>query len=266
MVDEFRSRVSVASRSGMGIELDLDDLSFRFGREMRSVPDERRRLDAVRASLREPECRGPDLLYTIYMDFARQADYPRIIEDGLLYGGVIYAAGAMGREFVRSQGHRHTCNEHGVSYPEVYEFWHGRGLIYMQKEADPVVTDCRVMEVGPGDVFIVPPGWVHLTVNIGDEPLAFGAWCARGQGFDYGPVRELQGAAWYFLADGTRERNPRYREAPEPIVESPRDYNAFGLVQQKPIYQQYLEKPERLRFMSHPHEFMDEWSAWERRP
>jgi glucose-6-phosphate isomerase len=259
-------RSSVLRVSGMDIELDLRGLGFAFGPTMHAVPSEQRQLDAVRASLMDPGCDGPDLLYTIYMDFCRRADRERIVGDGLLYGGVIYAAGAMGREFVRSQGHRHTSNEHGVSYPEVYEFWHGRGLLYMQKEVGPEITDCRVMTCSPGDVAIVPPDWVHLTVNVGDEPLAFGAWCARGQGFDYEGVRRLQGTAWYFLADGSRVPNPRFTRTVEPVRQPMRDYPEFDIVQKRPVYEQYLERPERLRFMSHPHEFMDDWASLERRP
>ncbi len=260
------TRASVRRVSGMDIELDLEGLRFVFGSDMHGVPSEQRKLDAVRASLMDPQCAGPDLLYTIYMDFCREADRARILADGLLYGGVIYTAGAMGREFVRSQGHRHTRNAHGVSFPEVYEFWHGRGLLYMQKEVGPQITDCRVIECGPGDVAIVPPDWVHLTVNVGQGPLAFGAWCARGQGFDYEGVRRLRGGAWYFLVDGTRVPNPRYTRVAEPVPQPVRDYPEFDLVQQRPVYEQYLERTARLRFMSHPHEFMDEWASLERRP
>jgi glucose-6-phosphate isomerase len=257
-------RASVAAVSGLDIELDLDGLAFRFGPAMHAVPEERRPLSAIQASLMEPACRGPDTLYTIYMDFCRRAEREQVTRDGLLYGGVIYAAGAMGREFVRSQGHVHTVNEQGVSFPEVYEFWHGRGLLYMQREVAPEVTDCRVTACGPGDVVIVPPGWMHTTVNAGDEPLAFGAWCSREQGFDYEGVRRLQGPGWYFLADGSRVRNPRYTRVPEPIDHPVRAYPEFDMVQQRPIYGQYLERPSRLRFMSHPHEFMEAWASVEK--
>ena len=260
------STCSVQSISGFDIELDLEGLAFRFGPGMHAVPEERRKLDAVRASLMDPTSAGPEDLYTIYMDFGRTAEREQVVGDGLLYGGVIYAAGVTGREFVRSQGHRHTANEQGVSYPEVYEFWHGNGLIYMQQADGPAVQDCRVVECNPGDVVIVPPDWVHMTANVGSEPLAFGAWCARGQGFIYEGVRARHGVAWYFLADGTRVRNPNYESAAAPITQPVRDYPEFDMVTGESIYEQYLQKPSRLRFMSHPHEFMDAWRSVERKP
>lgn len=259
-------RVSAAAVSGLDITLDLADLSFVFGEAMHAVPENRRRLDAVRASLMDPAAAGPDPLYTIYMDFGFERDRERIVADGVLYGGVIYAAGAIGREFVRSQGHVHTRNAHGVGYPEIYEFWHGEGLLYMQKEVGPDVSTCYVMRCGPGDVAIVPPDWMHMTANIGPEPLAFGAWCARGQGFDYDGVRRMGGPAWYFLADGSRAKNPRYGRVAEPIEATPRDFAEFDLVQRRPIYRQYLESPRRLRMMSHPHEFAEAWRRVEDEP
>jgi glucose-6-phosphate isomerase len=258
--------VSTRNISGLNIDLDLEGLGFRFGEDMHAVPEERRHLDAVRASLMNPDAEGPDVLYTIYMDFCYKKDREQILRDDLLYGGVIYAAGRMGQEYVRSQGHRHTCNEHGISYPEVYEFWHGTGLIYAQREVGPNVSACYTMRCTPGTVAIVPPNWVHLTVNIGDEPLAFGAWCARKQRFDYEPVRKMRGAAWYFLADGTRARNPLYNKVANPLDATPRDYHEFDIVQNKPVYQQYLEDPKRFRFMTNPHEFLDQWKRIEARP
>jgi glucose-6-phosphate isomerase len=259
-------RVNTAARSGLAIVLDLDALTFDFGSEMHAVPPEFRTLEAVRESLMEPEAGGPDPLYAIYMDFCFERDRERIIAGGLLYGGVLYNHGSLGRELLRSQGHRHSANEHGVRYPEVYEFWHGRGILYAQEADGRDVSACYAMKVSAGDVVIVPPGWVHLTINAGNEPLAFGAWCARRQGFDYEAIRRMRGPAWYYLDDGSRVRNPHYASAAEPAEPTPRDYPEFDLVQGKPIYEQYLERPERLRFLTHPHEHMEAWKSVEARP
>lgn len=56
----------------------------------------------------------------------------------LLYGAVTYAAGRLGDEPVRSQGHIHTISPHsGWSTTEAYEIWSGKAIIYMQFEEDP---------------------------------------------------------------------------------------------------------------------------------
>jgi len=36
-----------------------------------------------------------------------------------------------------------------------------------------IVADVIVIEAGPGDKVVIPPGWAHATVNLGDEPMAF---------------------------------------------------------------------------------------------
>ncbi|KAA6321821.1 glucose-6-phosphate isomerase [termite gut metagenome] len=53
----------------------------------------------------------------------------------LLYGVVTYAAGTIGNEPVRSQGHIHVRSGfvNGYSTPEVYEIWQGEAIIYMQE-------------------------------------------------------------------------------------------------------------------------------------
>ena len=70
---------------------------------------------------------------------------------GLGYGAVVYNHGTLGREALRSQGHVHSTPEAtGVGYSELYEFWHGRGLVYMQDTATADVGDVIVVEAGPG--------------------------------------------------------------------------------------------------------------------
>ena len=51
----------------------------------------------------------------------------------LLYGVVTYAAGRLGKEPIRSQGHIHWVSKYsGWSTPEVYEIWTGEAIIYIR--------------------------------------------------------------------------------------------------------------------------------------
>ena len=84
-----------------------------------------------------------------------------------------------------------------------------------------------MVEAGPGDKVVIPPGWAHATVNVGDGPMAFGAVYALEAQLLYEPLRRLQGTAHYVLADGTLEPNPRYRcGAAGAAAASPRDPRA----------------------------------------
>src|SRR5439155_15388142 len=158
-------------------------------------------LDDVRAMLADPQATGPERLYTIYMDIYRAEDGPALQEQGLLYGAVVYNHGAIGQERLRSQGHIHSEKIGvGLRYSEVYEFWTGHGLVYLQKELAPEVTRAFLVRVGPGDKLVIPFGWVHLVVTEGDEVLSFGAWCARENVLEYEELRTLGGPAHFVQA------------------------------------------------------------------
>ena len=122
----------------------------------------------------------------------------------LLFGVVTYAAGRLGEEPVRSQGHVHrVASRSGWSPPELYEIWAGRAVVYMQERADDDPGRCFAIEAGPGEVVVVPPGWAHATVSAdAREPMTFGAWCDREYGFEYAEVRARGGLAWFPLLDG----------------------------------------------------------------
>lgn len=177
------------------------DEGFRLGADCFDKGTEFRKLDSVRKSLRDPNCDGPENVYAIMMDVGRKTDLPAMQQRMLLYGVVTYAAGQLGDEPIRSQGHIHKVSAHcGWSTPEVYEIWTGKAVIYMQESGQDDPGRCFAVEAGAGDVVIVPPGWVHATISADPkQPLTFGAWCDRDYGFEYADVRRHGGIAWFPL-------------------------------------------------------------------
>ena len=146
----------------------------------------------------------------------------------------------------------------GVAYSEIYEFWHGRGLVYMQDRATPDVEDVIVVEAGPGDKVVIPPGWAHATVNLGDGPMAFGAVYALEAQLLYEPLRKLQGTAHYVLADGTLEPNPRYRSVPPARRAVPHEIPEHGIGHGRPALS---GEPALLDLVSRPERYP---AVWER--
>ena len=222
--------IDLARYAGFPVELDATALSLTFGTGVTTAPVVVRRLDEVRGLLRDPLADGPDHLYTIYMDIRVPLRAEALRALGLGYGAVVYNHGSLGGEALRSQGHVHSAPAAtGVAYSEIYEFWHGRGLVYMQDSATADVSDVIVVEAGPGDKVVIPPGWAHATVNTGDGPMAFGAVYALEAQLLYEPLRRLQGTAHYVLADGTLEPNPRYRSVPEARRQAPHEIPEHGI-------------------------------------
>lgn len=83
-------------------------------------------------------------------------------------------------ELWMTKGHQHP-NHQG----EIYLALSGTGGLLM---FDGEQTSW--IEMRPGTIGYIPPGWAHRSVNTGDEPYAFLAVYPGGAGHDYGWVLE----------------------------------------------------------------------------
>jgi glucose-6-phosphate isomerase len=242
---------------GFDIRPTRDPMGFAYGPGVFGPPCELRSLDAIRPSLRDPNCEGPDPVYAIAMDVGTDDRREDLLHRNLLFGVVTYAAGRLGQEPVRSQGHIHAVSPScGRSTAELYEIWSGRAVILMQERAEDDPGRCFAVEAGPGEVVVVPPDWAHATISADpEEPLTFGAWCVRDFGFDYRGVRAHGGLAWFPRLEKDHlvwDFNERYPVQAELIRKSPGNYKALGLRSGVPIWQQYLENPEAVMWVPRP--------------
>ena len=242
---------------GFDIRPTIQPMGFAYGSGVFGPMVENRTIDSIRKSLRDPHCTGPDPVYSIAMDVGKIEHLHLLKQLHLLYGAVTYAAGRLGDEPVRSQGHIHKVSPFsGWSTPEVYEIWSGKAIIYMQETAEDQPGRCFAVTAGPGEVVIVPPYWAHATISADPEqPLTFGAWCDREYGFEYEGVRAHKGLAWFpvLAPDGKIEwqKNTNYSDC-ELIIKSPAIYNQLNIVTGKPIYTQFEEDLEKFGFVPRP--------------
>lgn len=242
---------------GFEIEPVSNPMGFRYGAEVFGPKVENRTLDAIRKSLRYPNSKGPAIVYSIAMDIGKKKHLELLRKLHLLFGVVTFAAGRLGDEPVRSQGHIHKVSPlSGWSTPEVYEIWSGKAIIYMQESAKDNPGRCFAVEAGPGEVVVVPPYWAHATISADPkQPLTFGAWCDRAYGFEYDEVRAHKGLAWFPVISKNDEivwfKNPNYMES-ELIVKSPEIYKQLGIEPGKSIYTQFEGNKERFLFVPHP--------------
>lgn len=246
----------------------LDNLQFSYEEGVFGPQPEFRRLDAIRPSLRDPNCQGPDPVYSIVMDVGRRDHRDELEQRMLLFGVVIYAAGQLGDEPIRSQGHVHAVAPHcGWSTPELFEIWEGRAIIYAQERADDDPGRCFAVTAGPGDKVVVPPSWAHAVINADPKSqMIFGAWCDRQYGFVYDKVRAHHGLAWFPILDDLGnihwEPNPSYRSTGLSI-RSPRAYSELGLDPDTPIYEQFAKDPESVQWVSDPARLARTWPSFE---
>ncbi|MGL4858857.1 MAG: glucose-6-phosphate isomerase family protein [Enterobacteriaceae bacterium] len=254
-----------ARQFGLSMEVQHSPMAFHYQTPVTGPQSEIRTLEQIRPSLRDPECSGPEQVYAIAMDVAKQHHLPELKQRMLLFGVVTYAAGTLGEEPIRSQGHIHRVSQHsGWSPPELYEIWQGRAIIYMQERVADEPGRCFAVQASPGQHVLVPPGWAHATISADPTtPLTFAAWCDREYGFEYEAVRAYQGLAWYpLLQEGeiVWQHNPRYRPCTLEI-KTPRHYREFGL-SEEPLYCQFEHSAERVQFISKPARVAELWSGF----
>jgi glucose-6-phosphate isomerase len=249
------------------IRLAEASLAFEYGDSVFGPEPEMRRLDAIRPSLLDPECNGPDPVYGIAMDIGRTVDRALLEQRMLLFGAVVYAAGTLGSEPVRSQGHIHTVAPHsGWSPPEIFEIWSGTAIVYAQQTADDDPGHCVAVLAHPGDKVVVPPGWAHCVINADPRrPMSFGAWCDRQYGFDYTGVRAHHGLAWFPTLTDTEtiqwQANQHYLPSALEHRE-PRDYPELGLDSSRSLYGQFIENPDSVMFVADPGRAAECWPAF----
>jgi glucose-6-phosphate isomerase, archaeal len=250
---------------GFDITPTINPMGFIYGEGTFGPIVENRSLDSIRKSLLNPGCEGPEVVYSIAMDVGKLIHKPLLLERNLLYGAVTYAAGRLGSEPVRSQGHIHKkARNNKMSPPEIYEIWTGKAIIYMQEFAGDEPGKCYSVEAFPGDVVIVPPDWAHATISADpDEELTFGAWCDRNYGFDYGGVRAHNGLAWFPVINNQNEiewvRNPNYSLS-QLIIKKPETYAQLGIVGGEPIYTSFEKQPDKFLYVSNPELKKEVWA------
>jgi glucose-6-phosphate isomerase len=252
---------------GIDVRFGWNPITIHYGPGVIGPEPEFRRLQDIRSSLKDPNCDGPDPVYGIVMDVCEEAHRAELRQRHLLFGVVVYAAGRLGSEPVRSQGHVHKIAAHsGWSAPEIFEIWSGKGTIYMQESAADDPGRCFAIEALPGDKVVVPPGWAHAVIS-GDpeQPLVFGAWCERDYGFVYDAVRAHGGLAWFpELATGGIEwrANPRYLSS-EIIVRRARSYPELRLRDSFPLYRHLKEDTESVEWVAFPGKQEGLWRKFE---
>jgi glucose-6-phosphate isomerase len=202
------------------------------------------------------------------MDVGRREHRDELARRMLLFGVVVYAAGQLGDEPVRSQGHIHAVAPHsGWSTPELFEIWEGRAIIYAQETAGDDPGRCFAVTAGQGDKVVVPPGWAHAVINADPATrMMFGAWCDRQYGFVYDAIRARHGLAWFPILDGQQkiywEPNPSYRSS-DLSIRAARTYPELGLDPSISIYEQFANDPDSVQWVSEPARVEGMWPTFE---
>ena len=159
----------------------------------------------------------------------------------------------LGHELVKTAGHYHSIAETGLPYPEIYQVAHGTAHYLLQKPKPETtqLEDVVLINAVAGDVVVIPPGYGHITINPGDDPLVMANLVARSTVSDYKPIKQLHGGAYFETKDYQFLKNEHYEYVPE--LRRVKPPNTFiSLKKGIPIYTSYIQDPSALNCLETP--------------
>lgn len=236
-----------------------------FGGGLPEVTPEARTLEAMRPVLYNQTATEPEELYYMYRGLGRPEDTERFARHNLRFDLTVLVPGLVGGEYVKTAGHYHPAIPgRSETYPELYQVIAGRAHYLLQRPgrdgdgADPgdgKLEEVAIVEAGPGDALYVPPGYGHVTINTGPEPLIMVNVVDSSFASVYEPYRERHGAAYYEIEDRGQNyvvANDHYDHPPEPRLGRPTDLGRLGLSPGVPLYAQLARNPAAFAFLSDP--------------
>jgi len=260
---------SLERASGLPLSFDPLTATLRWPAEIHVEETSVRTFTEMQPFLADPHAHSDrGTIYTVYRDVARAADLATIQTASLRFDITIIPpgtfAGAKTNEFFKTAGHYHHAKPHtDVAYPEVYEVLAGRAYWLIQRP-DPKnrarVVEVYLVEAGPGEKALIPPGFGHVAVNAYPEPLVLANWISAAVAYDYDSYQREWGAAyWAFAgpesASAIFDPNPHYRGTPALRKIIPKELPEFGLERTAPLYN-LIRDFSKLRFIADPEDFL----------
>ena len=116
----------------------------------------------------------------------------------------------MGKECPKTYGHYHPASKSGIEFPEIYQVLNGSAVYILQKRNRNGSVNTTVVDAKKGDVVLMPPGYGHVTVNNGKEPLVMGNLVYGKFSSEYSEYKKNRGGAYYYLLDHQLVQNTNY--------------------------------------------------------
>ena len=158
---------------------------------------------------------------------------------------------AIRKECAKTFGHYHPGSEDGLAYPEVYQVLRGSAVFILQKKNRNGSVDASVVYADEGDVILLPPGYGHVSINRGENPLVLSNLVYDRFESLYADYEESQGGAYYYLKDGELVQNTNYIvQKSEQITPKTLD-ERYGF-KCKDLLSEFAEHPKKFEFLKKP--------------
>lgn len=258
--------VDLKSISGLPVKLDSQKSQLVFDNSIPAVKADIRTLEQMREVLFKPDSKDPKELYYMYRGVFMPSDEQKAQKYNLRFDITILRPGKVGDEYIKTAGHYHPLKKgQKVTYPEVYEVLNGEAHYLFQKYSQDfdVIEDVILVKAKPGQKVTVPPNYGHITINPGPEPLVMSNWVAGDFSSTYEGIKKMGGGAYFEVDEkgkGFFTPNIRYSQIPPLREMKAVEMPSFGLRWNTPMYLSCLADPAKFRFLTHPEDYVEEFS------
>ena len=207
--------------------------------------------------------------YDVYRGIVYPEDQALFQRFDYRYDITVIMPGQINGECKKTSGHYHGWTAGKTNtYAEVYEVLQGTALYVLQKSpdfdredpSDLTIEDIILVTVPAGQTLLVPPGYGHCSVNIGEGPLVFSNLAYVPCPLHYDPVKYYHGMSWYAFRDQSGislKRNMHYGCLPAPRYATVREKPELGIAWDCPVYQSFKNNPEAFSFLGNPDPYVD---------
>ncbi|RDD52746.1 hypothetical protein BA065_00505 [Nanoarchaeota archaeon NZ13-N] len=179
-------------------------------------------------------------MYYMYRGIFREEDEKQFQDYRIRHDITVVPNKMVGKEYNKTFGHYHPDN-----YPELYEVIRGEAIFIMQSRDFKSLILIRAKR---GDQILILPGYGHVMVNVGREPLITSNLVYWDFESDYNVFRERRGAMVYITEDGIKV-NDSY----------PLDFEIIKLEAKKifeeNIYKEFINNPKKFGFLKEKFNF-----------
>jgi len=240
-----------------GLEIKLDEEKLVYDKQVFPFEPKTRTMDDARdVYLKKGEPQKD--LYYMYRFFEKPNDIKTFENIKAEYDITVFNPGTVGEEFIKTVGHYHgLVPGTNITYPEVYEVLDGQIEFLLQSLPNEEGTvDVVIVQAEVGDKVVSPPNYGHIMVNIGSEPAISSNIQFRngtaGASYEFYPAH--QGGALYRTQAEEWVKNPNYKIGTTKTIK-PKEKPEWGLVKNKPLYDSFIEEPEKFRWISEPQNY-----------
>lgn len=203
-------------------------------------------------------------LYWMYRYFEMVSQVETFERSDVEYDLTVIKNGKVGPELIKTAGHYHGyVPGTDLTYPEVYEVIDGKIEYLLQTKPDSESkVDVVIIRAEPGDKVIVPPGYGHISVNVGNSYAVSSNLQKRDlpATADYETYKVNNGGALYRSETGWDENHNYVIRTLKKAT--PKEKAEWGLTKSKPLYASFIVEPGKFDFLVHPekYDFSDIWN------